>query len=195
MPTVPSSCPLWLLTPGVRVASWVKLRPFSCSCEISLPVITPDISEDCVSTAPTPDPSTVTSEVEPPTWSVASTRVFCATLRTTPLAWYFLKPGASTWRSYVPPGRPPTTYSPSLLVLVMRLAPPSELLTVICALAIFAPLGSRTVPVICPVSWVNAEDATTRPNQRTPRYFICCPRSLDTSQVATLSAKWRQTAP
>ena len=42
MPTVPSSCPLWLLTPGVSVASWVKLRPFNSNCEICLPVMTPD---------------------------------------------------------------------------------------------------------------------------------------------------------
>ena len=29
MPTVPSSWPVWLLTPGTRLTSWVKFRPFS----------------------------------------------------------------------------------------------------------------------------------------------------------------------
>src|SRR5579864_8481170 len=48
-PTVPSSCPVWLLTPGTRVASWVKLRPFNCNCVISLPVTVPARSEDWVS--------------------------------------------------------------------------------------------------------------------------------------------------
>src|SRR5271165_4578247 len=67
MPTVPSSCPLWLLTPGVNVANCVKFRPFNWSWEICLPVITPDSSDDCVSTWPIVPPSTVTSEEVPPT--------------------------------------------------------------------------------------------------------------------------------
>jgi hypothetical protein len=42
MPTVPSSWPVWLLTPGTSVTNWVKLRPFRTIWLISLPVTTPD---------------------------------------------------------------------------------------------------------------------------------------------------------
>ena len=55
------------------------------------------------------------------------------------------------------------------------MAPPSELVTLTCALAMLAPLGSWTVPVIYPVSWADVNAATARQNHRRLKYFIAAP--------------------
>src|SRR5258707_598671 len=91
MPTLPSSEPVWLMTPGVRVTSWVKLRPFNMSWSICLPVTVAVRADDWVSTWATLSPVTSTTSVTAPTVSCMSTRIFWATSSTTPVAEYFSK--------------------------------------------------------------------------------------------------------
>src|SRR5580704_8698329 len=86
MPTVPSSCPVWLTTPGTRVTSCVKLRPLSSSSWTCLPVMVLPISEDCVSTWETFSPETRTSSVTAPTVSMTSRRAFLGDLEDNPFA-------------------------------------------------------------------------------------------------------------
>src|SRR5579864_4611970 len=127
--------------------SCVKFRPLSSSWLISFPVTTPDTSDDCVSICATLEPSTVISVELAPTCNELSTRAFCATRRMRPFTSYFLKPCAATVRSYFPGVRAGADHSPSLLLTVVRLMPCSPLVTVTCALATAAPVGSVTVPV------------------------------------------------
>src|ERR1019366_7518100 len=151
MPTVPSSWPVWLLTPGTSVTRLVKLRPLSSSWVISFPVTTPASSEDWVSTCATLLPSTTTSVVAAPTSRVTSTRAFSPTSSFAALTWYFLKPLAVTITSYVPGDSADSLYSPVELVVVWRVMPRSGLVTTTLAPLIAAPEGSFTVPVIDPV--------------------------------------------
>ena len=72
----------------------MKLRPFSSSWLICLPVMVPASSEDCVSTWPAALPSTMTVLLTLPTTSVVSTRIFSPTRSTSALALYFSKPEA-----------------------------------------------------------------------------------------------------
>src|SRR5579872_6694812 len=157
-PTVPSSWPVWLLTPGTSVTSWVKSRPFNWSCVISLPVMVPATSEDWVSTVLSPWPSTTTMFWVSPTSMVTSTRAFCVTRRAMLLALNLRKPGAATASLYVPPGRLAARKSPSALVESVRVMLAAALEMVTVALTMTAPDLSRTVPVIDPVSCAAARE-------------------------------------
>src|ERR1019366_328791 len=176
--------------PGTRVTSCVKLRPFNCNWEISLPVTVPAISELWVSTWATVVPSTVTSMVEPPTCRATSTRAFWAISRTTPLARYLLKPCAVTVTLYKPgAGNAGTEYSPSEFVLVVRLMPFSALVTATCAFTTLAPVESRTVPVKEAVSWActNAAESTSIATAIPHSRRILIPDSLSPDSTRTVS--------
>ena len=93
-------------------------------------------------------------------------RAFCATRRITPLASYFLKPWAVMVTLYeAGAGSAGTAYSPSELVVVVRVTPRSALETSTCALATTAPDESRTLPFNEAVSWacMNAAERTSTP--------------------------------
>src|SRR6266478_2281297 len=93
-------------------------------------------------------------------------RAFCATRRITPLASYFLKPWAVMVTLYeAGAGSAGTAYSPSELVVVVRVIPRSALETSTCALATTAPDESRTLPFNEAVSWarMNAAERTSTP--------------------------------
>src|SRR5208337_2736172 len=60
-PTLASSCPVWLLTPGASAMSCVKLRPLSPSDTTSFCVMVPETLEVSVSTSPAPPDVTFTS--------------------------------------------------------------------------------------------------------------------------------------
>jgi len=60
-PTLASSCPVWLLTPGASAINCVKFLPFSPMLTTSFCVIVPETVEVSTSTFPTPLDSTFTS--------------------------------------------------------------------------------------------------------------------------------------
>ena len=94
----------------------------------------------------------MTSVLAAPICMATSILAFCATWRTTPRTSYFLNPGATTVRLYVPGGNAATAHSPAELVTVVRLMPRVVLFMATCALAMLAPLGSCTVPTMVDVS-------------------------------------------
>src|SRR5580658_4169827 len=162
-PTLASSWPVWLLTPGVKAINWVKLRPLRPISTTSFCVMVPETWAVSVSTPAAFCPCTSTELAASAGEREASTRAISPSTTATSLLRNSLKPGDAMDTVYEPAARPGREYSPPSLVTTVLVFPPASAM-VTMALGKTAPLLSVTVPAIpVPLEGTCAEAGGEKP--------------------------------